>query len=334
MEDAAVGELDRRWFEEHRALVDFAWTAFAERGEWPALERAQRRLDQARLDIDVAAALSAMPQLVGEQRNFLPAIVQVPMRFLRFLPAARPVLDVALQIVIRAGELYFGDEDDPLQLSNEDSRLLQRVGDDRGLLVRSAQLLGSEYPNPLGGGSSGESDWRYSLNTGVVRLMGEVDTLDEYLHRQAEILANAARAASRSTAIEPRSREAFVIMPFNADWSQGVYDMLREVARETDESLHVYRADDIVMPGQISRQITDALRSADVVIADITDVNGNVMWELGYAQALGKPIVILNQRIDESPFDVRDWRQVVYSRTPTTADRQVIANQLHHAANM
>jgi nucleoside 2-deoxyribosyltransferase len=36
-----------------------------------------------------------------------------------------------------------------------------------------------------------------------------------------------------------------------------------------------------------------ALRRADIVIADVTDANPNVMYELGYAQSLRKPTIIL-----------------------------------------
>ena len=39
------------------------------------------------------------------------------------------------------------------------------------------------------------------------------------------------------------------------------------------------------------------------------------MWELGYAQALQKPAIILNQDVGESPFDISNMRQVVYDRT-------------------
>ena len=49
-----------------------------------------------------------------------------------------------------------------------------------------------------------------------------------------------------------------------------------------------------------------------MILADITGANGNVMWELGYAQALKRPVVVVNQEIESSPFDVHAWRQVEY----------------------
>jgi len=37
------------------------------------------------------------------------------------------------------------------------------------------------------------------------------------------------------------------------------------------------------------------------------------MFELGYADAAKKPIIVLNQHIDQSPFDIKDWRQIHYN---------------------
>ena len=37
------------------------------------------------------------------------------------------------------------------------------------------------------------------------------------------------------------------------------------------------------------------IASADVLLADVTGTNGDVVYELGYADALGKPVVLLNQ---------------------------------------
>ncbi len=93
-------------------------------------------------------------------------------------------------------------------------------------------------------------------------------------------------------------------------------------------NLRVYRADDIAASGQITAQIAEAIRTAYVVVADITGLNANVMWELGFAHALGRPVVTINQDISSSPFDVRNWRQVAYSSTPTTHDHQRLTEHL------
>ena len=109
-------------------------------------------------------------------------------------------------------------------------------------------------------------------------------------------------------------RELFVIMPFTEPWSDGVHSFIRRVAALLGAShgqLYLYRADEIAVPGRITDQIREALASADVVIADITGLNPNVMWELGCADGLGKTSVILNQNPGSSPFDLGDRRKLL-----------------------
>ena len=81
----------------------------------------------------------------------------------------------------------------------------------------------------------------------------------------------------------------------------------------------------------ISRALDE---NADIVIADITGENPNVMYELGYAQRADKPTVILNQRVEASSFDLRDWRQVPYSPSPTNAEQADLSRHLVDAIRM
>jgi nucleoside 2-deoxyribosyltransferase len=93
--------------------------------------------------------------------------------------------------------------------------------------------------------------------------------------------------------------------------------------------VRLYRADEIADPGQITGQVKEAILTAQVVIADITGVNPNVMWELGYADGHDKPIVILNQDPGSSPFDLADRRQVPYRTSPAQDDE---TNLVRHIA--
>jgi uncharacterized protein (TIGR02996 family) len=121
-------------------------------------------------------------------------------------------------------------------------------------------------------------------------------------------------------------KKVFVIMPFE-DQFDDVYHIIRDsgnkASTECNIELQVFRADDISDPGRISMQVLDAIRESDMVIADLTGSNPNVMYELGYAHALEKTVVLLNQAVHESPFDVKDFRQIVYDRSRLLRDCQV-----------
>jgi len=67
--------------------------------------------------------------------------------------------------------------------------------------------------------------------------------------------------------------------------------------------------------GSISKQIIKSIVSSDLVIANLTDTNPNVMYELAIRHSSNKPIVTLirNDQMNSMPFDVKDERTIPYS---------------------
>jgi len=61
--------------------------------------------------------------------------------------------------------------------------------------------------------------------------------------------------------------------------------------------------------------VREAVITARYVIADLTDNNPNVFYELGVCHAIGKNVVLVTQNPDV-PFDVRHIRHIRYDFTP------------------
>lgn len=85
-----------------------------------------------------------------------------------------------------------------------------------------------------------------------------------------------------------------------------------------------HRAVDIVSSGTIHTEIWKSLRTADVVVVDVTNENGNVLFELGLAAAWhGKAQVILlkedklaaGKDADRWLLDIQPFRHLIYTRT-------------------
>ena len=95
----------------------------------------------------------------------------------------------------------------------------------------------------------------------------------------------------------------------------------------------VVRSDTLGQPGRISIQILKELREADVVIADLADLNPNVFYEFGVRQALLKPYVLLAPKNQKLPFDVADLRTIFYVLDLDGAERvqQELAGHLSAA---
>lgn len=106
---------------------------------------------------------------------------------------------------------------------------------------------------------------------------------------------------------------AFIVMPF-APHFDDVYDVIRQSVEALDEGLVPLRLDEVRAAGRITDDLLVELSEAALCIADVTDANPNVMWEVGFAAALRKPTVAISQSMSSLPFDIRDVRVLPYSR--------------------
>jgi hypothetical protein len=71
------------------------------------------------------------------------------------------------------------------------------------------------------------------------------------------------------------------------------------------------RADQISDPGMITHQVIQHLVDDPLVIADLTDKNPNVFYELAIRHAIRKPVVQLIQKGQELPFNLKDMRTIL-----------------------
>jgi hypothetical protein len=89
---------------------------------------------------------------------------------------------------------------------------------------------------------------------------------------------------------------------------------------------HALEANDVTMlrwdkDAPVSRIFADAIDSSDLIIADLTSENPNVMYELGYAHALRKQTILLLNEQDKAgiPADLAGYLFLTYD--PSNLDR-------------
>jgi hypothetical protein len=118
---------------------------------------------------------------------------------------------------------------------------------------------------------------------------------------------NALRDQEFSTAPKPY---VFVLMPFHEDFS----DIYKYGIRGAAEDIGAYaeRVDDQIFETGILDRIYNQINKADVIVADLTGRNANVFYEVGYAHALGKIVLLLTQSADDIPFDLKHHQHTVY----------------------
>jgi hypothetical protein len=102
----------------------------------------------------------------------------------------------------------------------------------------------------------------------------------------------------------------FVVMPFHALY-EAEYERVIRPAIE-DAGLISVRGDEIYGRQSIIDDIWQSIRRARLVLAELSGRNPNVMYEIGLAHALGKPIILLTRNEDDVPFDLRALRYLFY----------------------
>ena len=116
--------------------------------------------------------------------------------------------------------------------------------------------------------------------------------------------------------IEETKKTCFVIAPIGEPesntrrWSDQV---LRYIIRPAVEpcGYKAVRADDIDEPGIITSQVIQRVVEEPLVIADLTERNPNVFYELAIRHAVRKPFIqIINER-ENIPFDVAATRTIL-----------------------
>lgn len=91
-----------------------------------------------------------------------------------------------------------------------------------------------------------------------------------------------------------------------------VYELLFEKGIE-DAGYIPKRVDRNKGSKNIWLEIVKELYEADMVLADISTLNENVMYELGIRHTYGKPSVIVKDRKTTVPFDIRYIRNIEYN---------------------
>lgn len=107
--------------------------------------------------------------------------------------------------------------------------------------------------------------------------------------------------------------QAFIVMQFSSPYNEVYSHVIKDLCEEF--KIDAVRADEIYGPGIIIKDVIDRIVRSQVVIADISPPNPNVYFEVGYALALGKPIILLAQRRAADaplPFDISAFRVLFY----------------------
>lgn len=106
-------------------------------------------------------------------------------------------------------------------------------------------------------------------------------------------------------------RKAFCVMPFSPDMEDRYLFGIKMAAERAGYICN--RSDEKYFTGDILMQIQKDIRATDIVIADISGNNPNVCYEVGFAHALRKPVILVTDSTEGALFDIRNMRYILFT---------------------
>ncbi len=116
-------------------------------------------------------------------------------------------------------------------------------------------------------------------------------------------------------------KSCFVISPIGDEGSEirdHADDVFEYIIQPALEGLDIepQRADHTSESGQITEQMFRDILGADLCVAVLTGYNANVFYELAVAQCAARPLILLIEKGQPMPFDVKDLRAIEYRLSP------------------
>jgi len=115
----------------------------------------------------------------------------------------------------------------------------------------------------------------------------------------------------------------FVIMSFQDDpFLEDVYLSIKRAVSGVRKGLRCERVDEIKEDFEITDKVIECIQRAGIIIADLTGSRPNVYYELGYARALAKTLILTAREGEKVHFDIRNVN-IIFYKNSTELERKL-----------
>lgn len=173
--------------------------------------------------------------------------------------------------------------------------------EDRVLGVRPAHQTDNESLPPL------EADTLfYDYASRILQILNLVEA-------SADLTPSGPDARPTPEATRYRPATAFIMMWMDQSRPEliDIVDTVKEAFRQF--GISAVRADDIEHEGQITQRVLNELRTSEFLFADLTGARPNVYYEVGFAHALGRRVVLYRQAGTGLHFDLAGYNCPEYT---------------------
>lgn len=105
--------------------------------------------------------------------------------------------------------------------------------------------------------------------------------------------------------------QAYLALPQRDAAAKDLANQIRDVLEK--QGIDAFQASDMSAGSTWSEQTQGAIREAEVVVADLTGMSPSVLFDVGVALGLRKPVLLLSQEpVKDLPADLRAHQVAVY----------------------
>ncbi|OQX90664.1 MAG: hypothetical protein B6D58_09760 [candidate division Zixibacteria bacterium 4484_95] len=111
----------------------------------------------------------------------------------------------------------------------------------------------------------------------------------------------------------------FVLMPFSFEMKDIYWYGIRGSIEKL--GLKCARADEIENNSDIIKEIFDHIKRAKFIVAEVSEKNPNIFYEVGYCHALGINPILVARKGTEIPFDLKTQSHIFYESIKDLEDK-------------
>ena len=226
-------------------------------------------------------------------------------------------------------ELTHPDLNPPEQLVEADVAILIAGGEGTFIAANWARIAGKPILGVAQFGGAGEAIYERERSRVEARYYSfvstpEFDMLNQDTLDMGQLANDVISLAERI--ISPKA--VFTVMPFTSEF-RDVYASYSIVCKEFE--FDAVRTDESESTERIVPRIIEGIRYSAFVIADVSDISPNVFYEIGFAQGLGKPVILTAKKGTVLPFDIADVPVVFWDGQEDLKDK--LRRRIEHVAS-
>lgn len=131
-------------------------------------------------------------------------------------------------------------------------------------------------------------------------------------------------------------RKCFIVSPIGPDGSpirENSNNVFNKIIKPVTEQFDYIpkRADTNDKIGIITKEIINEIISSDLIIVDLTNLNPNVMYEIGISHTIDKPTILMKNKRDDKnplPFDTQNHNTIFYDLDNFDDAKKRLKNQI------